>query len=208
MTMDLRTIPGVELIRVGTWEISTGTWTVTPADLVAAVAAHRAGAVRRPPVKLGHVDPRFDGEPAYGFVDNLRVVDNGQTLVGDLVGLPPMLADLIPVAYADRSVEGVQGFVDASGQAYSFALTGVALLGAEAPGVSTLRSLADVGQLYGIAAAAATGQRVIRLHTTTPGVTDSRRRVVVRAAAARRRHRRAEILIAAIDAANPKGTTP
>jgi len=49
---------------------------------------------------------------------------------------------------------------------------------------------------------------VIRLHTTAPGVTDSRRRVVVRAAAARRRHRRAEILIAAIDAANPKGTTP
>jgi len=131
--LDLRTISGVELIRVGTWEISTGTWTVTPADLVAAVAAHRAGAVRRPPVKLGHVDPRFDGEPAYGFVDNLRVVDNGQTLVGDLVGLPPMLADLIPVAYADRSVEGVQGFVDASGQAYSFALTGVALLAPRRP---------------------------------------------------------------------------
>lgn len=203
--MDLRTIPGVELIRVGTWEISTGPWTVTPADLVAAVAAHRAGAVRRPPVKLGHLDPRFDGEPAYGFVDNLRIVDNGQTLVGDLVGLPPMLADLIPVAYADRSVEGVQGFVDASGRAYSFALTGVALLGATAPGVSALRSLADVGQLYGVAAA--TGQRVIRLHTTAPGVTDTRLRVVVRAAAARRRHRRAEILIAAIDAANPKGTT-
>ena len=208
MTVDLRTIPGVELIRCGVWDLSTGPWTVTPVDLVAAVAAHRAGAVRRPPVKIGHIDARFDGEPSYGYVDNLRIVDNGQTLVGDLVGLPPMLADLIPVAYADRSIEGVQDFVDASGRAYSFALTGVALLGAEAPGVSTLRSLADVGQLYGIAAAEATGQRVIRLHTTTPGVTDSRRRVVVRAAAARRRHRRAEILIAAIDAANPKGTTP
>ncbi len=120
----------------------------------AAVAAHRAGAVRRPPVKIGHIDARFDGEPSYGYVDNLRIVDNGQTLVGDLVGLPPMLADLIPVAYADRSIEGVQDFVDASGRAYSFALTGVALLGAAQPGVSTLRSLADVGALYGLAAAA------------------------------------------------------
>ncbi len=205
MTVDLRTIPGVELIRCGVWDLSTGPWTVTPVDLVAAVAAHRAGAVRRPPVKIGHIDARFDGEPSYGYVDNLRIVDNGQTLVGDLVGLPPMLADLIPVAYADRSIEGVQDFVDASGQAYSFALTGVALLGAAQPGVSTLRSLADVGQLYGIAAA--TGRRVIRLHTSAPGLTDTRLRVVVRAAAARRRHRRAEILIAAIDAANPKGTT-
>jgi len=85
-------------------------------------------------------------------------------------------------------------------------LTALSLLGATAPGVSALRSLADVGQLYGVAAA--TGRRVIQLRTTAPGVTDTRLRVVVRAAAARRRHRRAEILIAAIDAANPKGTTP
>lgn len=207
MTIDLRTIPGVELIRTGTWDLSTGPWEVTPADLLAAVAAHRAGAVRRPPVKIGHVDARFDGEPSYGYVDSLRIVDNGQTLVGDLVGLPPMLADLIPVAYADRSIEGVQGFVDASGQAYSFVVTAVALLGAEQPGVTSLRSLADVGQLYGLDVAAATGQRVVRLHTTAPGVTDTRRRVVVRAAAARRRHRRAEILIAAYDAANERNTS-
>jgi hypothetical protein len=205
MTMDLRTIPGVELIRCGVWEISTGRWEVTPADLVAAVAAHQAGALRRPPIRLGHVDERFDGQPALGYVDNLRVVDNGHTLLGDLVGVPALLADLMPAAYADRSVEGVQGFVDASGRTYSFALTGLALLGATAPGISTLRSLADVGALYGVAAA--TGQRVIRLHTTAPGDAGRRRRVVVRAAGTRRRQRRAVIILAAIDAANPKGTT-
>lgn len=208
MTVDLRTIPGVELIRCGVWDLSTGPWTVTPADLVAAVAAHRAGALRKPVVKIGHLDERFDGEPALGYVDNLRITDNGQTLVGDLVGVPALLADVAAAAYPDRSVEGIQGFTDPSGTSYGFVLTAVALLGATAPGVSTLRSLADVGQLYGLAAAAATGQRVIRLHTTAPGVTDIRRRVVVRVAAARRRHRRAAILIAAIEAANPKGPTP
>ena len=30
---NLRTIRGVELVRVGTWEISTGVWTVTADDL-------------------------------------------------------------------------------------------------------------------------------------------------------------------------------
>jgi len=203
--VDLRTLPGVELIRCGTWDLSTGPWTVTPADLAAAVAAHQAGVLRKPVVKIGHLDERFDGEPALGHVDNLTITDGGHTLLGDLVGVPALLADVAAAAFPDRSVEGIQGFTDPSGTSYSFVLTAVALLGATAPGVSTLRSLADISQLY--AAAAATGRRVIRLHTTAPGVTDSRRRVVVRAAAARRRHRRAEILIAAIDAANPKGTT-
>lgn len=207
MTVQLRTIPAVELIRTGVWQISTGPWTVTPADLVAAVAAHQAGALRRPPIRLGHVDARFDGEPALGYVDNLRIVDNGQTLVGDLVGVPALLAELLPAAYADRSVEGVQGFVDASGRTYSFALTGLALLGAVPPGISTLRSLADVGALYGVAAAAAAGLRVVHLDTTTTLLTDARRRVVVRAAGTRRRQRRAVILLAALDAAStPKGT--
>jgi len=204
VTIDLRTIPGVELIRCGVWDLSTGPWTVTPADLVAAVAAHRAGVLRKPVVKIGHLDERFDGEPALGHLDNLRIVDGGQTLIGDLVGVPALLADVAASAYPDRSVEGIQGFTDASGTSYGFVLTAVALLGATGPGVSTLRSLADVGQLYGVAAA--TGRRVIRLHTTGSGPTDTRRRVVVRAAAARRRHRRAAILIAAIDAANERNT--
>ena len=75
MTVDLRTIPGVELIRCGVWDLSTGPWTVTPADLVAAVAAHRAGVLRKPVVKIGHLDERFDGEPALGHLDNLTIVD-------------------------------------------------------------------------------------------------------------------------------------
>lgn len=207
MPAELRTIPGVELVRVGTWSISTGEWEVTPADLAAAVTAHAAGVVRHPPIRLGHADPRFDGEPAIGHVDRLRVVDAGQVLVGDLVGVPAWLADgVLASAYPDRSVEGVQGFVDAAGQRHAFVLTGLALLGVTAPGVSTLRSLADVGRLYGVDVAASAGQRAVALRTTTP-ITATRRRVLIRAAATRRRHRQAATLLAALPPAHPTGRT-
>ena len=73
----LKTIPNVELIKVGTWPISTGMWTVTSDDLYAAVSALESPAIRRPVLKLGHSDSRFDGEPAVGWVDNLRVSDDG-----------------------------------------------------------------------------------------------------------------------------------
>jgi hypothetical protein len=200
VTLDLRTVTGVELVKTGEWEISTGRWTVTPADLVAAVAAHRAGAIRRPPLRLGHVDERFDGEPAVGYVDNLRVTDAGRTLLGDYAGVPAWLADgVLASAYPDRSVEGIQGYTDAAGRSYSFVLTGVALLGVTAPGIGSLRSLQDVASLYGLAAAS--GQRFIRLHTTAPGDAGRRRRVVVRAAGTRRRQRRAVIILAALNAA-------
>ena len=46
-TPDLRTIPGVELVRVGRWEASTGEWSPTADDLAAAVEAHRAGILRK-----------------------------------------------------------------------------------------------------------------------------------------------------------------
>lgn len=199
---DLRTVAGVELVRCGTWELSTGPWTVAPDDLASAVTAHQAGVVRSPVVKIGHVDPRFDGEPAVGRVDRLRVVDNGTVLLGDLIGLPAWLADgVLASAYPDRSVEGELDFVDASGTTWPFVLSAVALLGVTAPGVSSLRSLADVGALYGVAASR--GARTVALRLTHPPGADPavHRRVAVRAAAARRRHRRAAILLAAIDAA-------
>lgn len=148
----LVTIPNVELIKTGTWEISTGTWTVSERDLRDAVAATDAPGVRRPVLKLGHVDPRFDGEPAVGWVDNLRVDDNGTTLYGDYVGVPAWLADVIASAYPDRSIEGVYGYKDQSGHVHNFVLEAVALLGVTAPGVGTLASLQDVAKLYGVAA--------------------------------------------------------
>lgn len=150
----LATIPQVELIRCGTWEISTGTWNPTPADLAQAIAAQQCPAVRRPVLKLGHCDPRFDGEPAVGYIDNLGVVDDGQTLLGDYVGMPGWLASIAASAYPDRSIEGVHDYVCQVGHTHPFVLTAVALLGVTEPGVGNLESLQDVAALYGITASA------------------------------------------------------
>jgi hypothetical protein len=177
---DLRTIRGVELVKVGTWDISSGQWTVTAEDLAAAVAAHQAGVLRKPVVKIGHEDPRFDGGPALGFIDNLRVTADGATLVGDLVGVPAAIAKLLPHAYPDRSVEALVDYEAPDGSTWPLVVTAVALLGAEAPGIDNLAAVQD---LYGLAAkrriALAAGHR-----------THDRARAVRVAAARRRRAHR------------------
>ena len=147
---ELRTIPDVELVKVGAWPASTGDVEITPRDLEAAVKAASSASVRRPVLKLGHVDPRFDGEPAVGYVDNMRLSNDGLTLLGDLKGVPAWLADVMPSAYPDRSIEGQFGMKDQTGKFHDFVLTGLALLGVSPPAVGTLKSLADVATLYGL----------------------------------------------------------
>lgn len=146
----LATIPRVELMHVGTWDISTGEATFTGDDLRAAIAAQDCPAVRRPVLKLGHTDPRFDGEPAVGWIGNLST--DGSTLWGDYTGMPRWLADVAASAYPDRSIEGWYDYTCQLGHTHPFVLTGVALLGVTAPGIGTLESLQDVATLYGVAA--------------------------------------------------------
>ncbi|WP_436759334.1 phage protease [Streptosporangium sp. V21-05] len=153
----LATIPGVELVQAGQWDISTGRVTFAPADLASAVGALDCPAVRRPVLKLGHTDPRFDGEPAIGWIDNMGLVDSGNTLIGDYASMPGWLAAALPSAYPDRSIEGVFDFKCQLGHTHPFVLTAVALLGVTAPGVGTLQSLQDIAALYGVAASS-TGQ--------------------------------------------------
>lgn len=136
---------GVELVRTGTWAASTGITTIRPEDLADMVKAAYDPEIDEAYVKIGHVDPRFDGEPALGWVRNLRVKD-GTTLVGDLVDIPSKLAEVIPVAFKRRSVEIAWGVRTPSGKRYRAALTGLALLGVQAPAV---KGLADVLAMYG-----------------------------------------------------------
>src|SRR4051812_34141572 len=91
---DVRTVRDVEILKVGTWESARGTFTITREDLESAVEFHHAGILRPAPLKIGHDDPRFDGGPALGHLDNLRLV--GGTLVADLVNVPDGVAKLLP----------------------------------------------------------------------------------------------------------------
>jgi cation transport regulator ChaB len=137
------TIPNVELVRAGTWQASTGTVKITREDLEAMLSAASDPEVDRAPVRIGHVDPRFDGEPALGWVGNLRI--HRDMLVGDLVDVPAELADVIPKAFRRRSVEIAWAVRTPSGRRHKAALVGLALLGVSPPAV---KGLADVLALY------------------------------------------------------------
>jgi len=178
---NLRTIRGVELVRVGTWEISTGEWTVTADDLAAAVAAHNAGVLPRPRLKIGHTDPRFDGGPALGRVDNLRLADGGNTLVGDFVDVPAAVASLLPHSYPSRSVEALIDYTAPDGTVWPLVIQAVALLGGTAPGIETL---ADITNLHGVAASSA--RRVVVAATPPRGDRAADRARAVAVARARR----------------------
>lgn len=146
-------IPGVELMHAGTWSASTGVHTFSREDFTSAVAAMECPAVRRPVLKLGHTDPRFDGEPAVGWIANMAAPDDGNMLVGDYVGMPGWLGPVIASAYPDRSIEGEWNHVCALGHTHPFVISAVALLGVTNPAIGTLESLQDVAALYGVVAA-------------------------------------------------------
>jgi Mu-like prophage I protein len=155
---ELVTIPNVEIVEVGeNWETSTGTFTFDPEDLVAAVASQDDPGVRTPIIKLGHTDIRFnnsgfretgslDGQPALGKVENLRLTNNGMTLVGDYVGVPKWLAEIMPSAYPRRSFEGEMAYTSSTGNKWDMIVTAVALLGTAYPAINTLE---DIQALYG-----------------------------------------------------------
>lgn len=143
--MLLVTVPNVHLCSVGTWECSTGIFRCTPEILAAVVDAQEDPGVRTPIIKLGHTDPRFDGEPSVGRIANLRTSDDGMDLFGDLVGVPAWLAEIMGSAFPDRSVEIWEDYTGATGHEHVAALTALALLGVSVPAIE---SLDDIRALY------------------------------------------------------------
>jgi hypothetical protein len=142
------TISDVELVKVGTWAASTGVVTVKPEDLADMVAAQGDPQIDRAPLKLGHtggLSALGDSEPALGWVSNLRLADDGQTLLGDLTDVPAGIADALQAAYKRRSVEIAWGVKTADGNSYRAVIDGLALLGVQAPAV---KGLADIEALY------------------------------------------------------------
>ncbi len=180
----LTVIPGVELLEVGiNWPLmSDGTedGTFTPDDLAAAVAAAAGDpSVRAPVVKFGHtaaLDPLGDGAPVWGRATNLRLANEGMTLVCDLAGVPSWLADVMASAWPSRSIEGRRNVTSETGKAHGLVIDAVALLGVELPAISTL---AEVRAVW--AARTAESANVTVKETTMP-TTAGRRPALVAAA--------------------------
>lgn len=153
----LVTIPNVEIVAAGTWILSSGEATFTPQDFAAAVQAAQCPAVGSPLIKIGHVDPRFDGEPAVGRITNMTLMTEGNKINGDLTGMPGWLGAICSSAFPSRSIEGCYDFRCQVGHVHPFVITALALLGVTPPGVGVLGTLNDVAALYGVTAAAGTG---------------------------------------------------
>jgi len=140
-----QTITSIPIVETGIeYPTSTGKVTFTTEDLAAIVESQSDPAIVAPRLKLGHSDVRFnsmDGEPAFGVAKNLRLDNNGNTVLCDYVGVPDWLAEVLPTAYPNRSIEGNWDEETVTGHKWQFVVTAVALLGVVWPGVSTLDDL-------------------------------------------------------------------
>jgi hypothetical protein len=80
-------------------------------------------------------------EPAFGRVTNLRFDELRQTLIGDYEGVPAWLAEVLPAAYPNRSVEVIHGVTTPTGRCHNSVILAVQLLGVEWPGCTVLSDL-------------------------------------------------------------------
>jgi hypothetical protein len=154
--MEYRTVEGVELVQVGMdWPAVSGSETFTFENLADAVeAANEDPHIQLPRIKLGHqseingavenfnpFEALGDAEPSFGRVSNLRLENDGAVLVGDFIEVPDWLAESLPSAYPNRSIEARRLVETEGGKRYSMVLTAVALLGAALPACTSLEDL-------------------------------------------------------------------
>jgi hypothetical protein len=147
--IQLTTVEDVPLLEAGVeYQLSTGPATFTPEDLQDVVAAaNEDPSIPAPRLKLGHIDPRFndpsfDATPSFGTISNLRLSDNGMTVYADYTGVPRWLAEVLPIAYPNRSVEGFWNVESrTSNKRWRFVLSACALLGVTWPGIRQLKDL-------------------------------------------------------------------
>jgi hypothetical protein len=147
-----QTLTGVPIVETGIeYPVSTGLITLTTEDLQSIVDSQDDPAIVSPRLKLGHTDARFngDGEPAFGVAQNLQLTNEGNTVTCDYVGVPDWLAEVLPTAYPNRSIEALWDVETVTGHKWRIVVTDVALLGVIWPGISTLDdleiSLSDAG---------------------------------------------------------------
>ena len=159
----LLTVGDVEIIRAGhEWHPHTDDGQpvrLTTADLLHVVAAAQDPRLPRPVLKLGHADPRINGDqpydydatPALGRLTNVRLAADGQAVHADVAGVPAWLAYAWPTAYPHRSVELFTGADLArtypGAVRHTTVLTALALLGDTWPAIT---ALSDVPAVLGL----------------------------------------------------------
>jgi hypothetical protein len=148
-TANTVTVKDVEIVQTGIeYPLSTGPRTFTTSDLNDIVESQNDPAIKAPRLKLGHTADLGlleDGQPAVGTLGNLRLEQDGHLVVGDYVGIPEWLANILPSAYPARSIEAALGVDTNTGHHWRMVLTDLALLGVVWPGVGTLD---DIQALY------------------------------------------------------------
>lgn len=139
------TIRNVPIASVGMdFQCASGSHTFTPEMIADLVASQEDPAIKPMRLKIGHDDPRFDGEPCLGKVVNMYVGDEGMTAYGDYAGVPAWLAEILPYAYPSRSIEGAMGVKTNTGKEWLLAAHSLALLGVTWPGCSVLDDLPTI----------------------------------------------------------------
>lgn len=135
-------IDGVEVFSVGKWNNQS----FTEADLDKMVDTfEKTSDTVRPFLKLGHDDEQAllkkDGLPAAGWVSKLY--RKGGKLLADFTDIPKKIYELIENrAYRKVSIELFKN-VEILDDKFDFLISGVALLGAETPGVLNLKDILD-----------------------------------------------------------------
>jgi hypothetical protein len=148
---------GVEIMATGGPVFGVGSppdgdyWTADDLRAMADADAELGDEIK-PPGKIGHSDGQrllglTEGEmPAVGWVENVRVSDDGQKLLADFLRVPKKFAALVNAGgYRTRSVELSKVKSQKTQKVYDWVVTGVAWLGGKMPAVKTLD---DVVALY------------------------------------------------------------
>jgi hypothetical protein len=151
--MEYVTVTDVEVISTGMAWKGASQYYITAEHLADMVASQDDPLIRAPRLKLGHLDPRFNGgltshdpwnmdaDPAFGTLTNLRIEQDGAMLVADVAEVPADLASSLPSAFPNRSAEWVFDYTTAGGRKYTAVLTDLALLGTRAQAVEDLADI-------------------------------------------------------------------
>jgi hypothetical protein len=148
------TLLAVPILDAGSWTAMGGQKvTYSKADLAEMVANFEPlKKTLTPRFKLGHIfneDQRArTGAPAIGWLDTVRLSNDGNTILADIVSVPAKVVALIKAkAYRRISTEIRHNFTDSTGKVWRLALDAAGLLGAQLPACNTLGDV--IKHLYG-----------------------------------------------------------